>query len=79
MEIAAIAGFVVGCFAGGWLSDVITSRVIRRQNGDVYPEQRLVSLVPGALIAPAGCILVAFACAEKLHWVSIAFGFGMGK
>jgi hypothetical protein len=78
MEIAAIVGFLVGCLMGGYVADLITATVIRRQGGAVYPEQRLISLLPGGLIAPAGCVLVAFACSEKLHWVSIAFGFGMG-
>lgn len=79
MQIPAIIGFIVGCFAGGYATDVITAAVIRRQHGAVYAEQRLVSLIPGCAIAPAGCILIAFACSEKLHWVAIAFGFGMGK
>lgn len=61
------------------MADVITAAVIRRQGGTMFPEQRLIALVPGCLTAPAGCILVAFACSEKLHWVAIAFGFGMGK
>ncbi|KAJ8118507.1 hypothetical protein OPT61_g524 [Boeremia exigua] len=77
MEIAAIIGFILGCLAGGWLADVVTSKVVARQNGQVYPEQRLVALVPGAVFAPAGCIIIALACAEKLHWIGIAFGFGM--
>jgi hypothetical protein len=79
MEIAAIIGFVIACVTGGYLADVITAAVIRRQGGAVFPEQRLIALIPGCLIAPTGCILVAFACSEKLHWVAIAFGFGMGK
>lgn len=78
MEISAIIGFLVGCFMGGYVADLITAAVIRRQDGAVYSEQRLMSLIPGGFIAPAGCILIAFACSEKLHWVAIAFGFGMG-
>ncbi|KAJ4310731.1 hypothetical protein N0V94_008305 [Neodidymelliopsis sp. IMI 364377] len=77
LQISAIVGFLVGCFMGGYVADLTTAAVIRRQDGAVYPEQRLISLLPGGLIAPAGCILVAFACSEKLHWVAIAFGFGM--
>lgn len=79
MQISAIIGFIIACFAGGYAADIITAAVIRKQRGAVYAEQRLVSLIPGCVIAPAGCILIAFACSEKLHWVAIAFGFGMGK
>ncbi len=78
MQIAAIIGFVFACFAGGYVADAITARVIIRQ-GRVFPEQRLVSLIPGFVIAPVGCILIAFACSRQLSWVAIAFGFGMGK
>lgn len=79
MQIAAIIGFVIASFAGGYLADIITAIVIRKQKGAVYPEQRLIALLPGCLIAPVGCIVIAFACSQKLHWVAIAFGFGMGK
>lgn len=79
MEIAAIVGFSAGCFTGGYLADVITARVIQRQKGNIFPAQRLMSLISGFYVAPAGCIVLAFACAEKLHWIAIAFGFGMGK
>jgi MFS family permease len=79
IQIAAIIGFAIACVTGGYFADVITAAVIRRQGGAVFPEQRLIALIPGCLISPAGCILIAFACSEKLHWVAIAFGFGMGK
>lgn len=78
MQIPAIIGFLVGCFMGCYVADVITAAVILRQKGNVRPEQRLISLIPGSVVAPAGCILVAFACSQKLHWIAIAFGFGMG-
>lgn len=79
MQISALIGLGVGCIAGGYIADIITATVIHKQHGAIYPEQRLVALLPGSMIAPAGCILVAFSCSEKLHWVAIAFGFGMGK
>jgi hypothetical protein len=78
MQIAAIVGFVIACFAGGYVADAITARMIIRQ-GRVFPEQRLVSLAPGFVIAPIGCIVVAVACSQRLSWVAVAFGFGMGK
>lgn len=79
MEIAAIIGFVVACFGGGYMSDIITTHIVKKSKGEIRPEQRLISLLPGIFIAPAGCILLAFACQYKLNWVAIAFGFGMGK
>jgi len=61
------------------MSDVITTRRIVKSGGHVHPEQRIFSLLPGAVIAPVGCIVIAFACSEKLSWVAIAFGYGMSK
>ncbi|KKA27175.1 hypothetical protein TD95_004307 [Thielaviopsis punctulata] len=77
MQIAAIIGFSLACYGGGYMCDIITARVIKRHGGRFVPEQRLISLLVGSWVAPAGCILVAFACAHKLSWVAVAFGFGM--
>lgn len=79
MQIAALIGFIIACYAGGYLADVITAIVIRKQKGIVYSEQRLIALLPFSFVAPAGCIVIACACSQKLHWVAIAFGFGMGE
>ncbi|KAL2844129.1 major facilitator superfamily domain-containing protein [Aspergillus pseudoustus] len=84
MQVAAIIGFLLACFGGGYLSDVINAIVVRRSTRssgsgaiEIRPEQRLISLLPGMAIGPAGCILLAFACGHKLHWSAIAVGFGM--
>jgi len=78
MQIAALIGFILGCFGGGQLSDLITARLIIRNRGVFVPEMRLISILPGCLVAPAGCILIAFSCARQLHWAVIAVGFGFG-
>lgn len=78
MQIAAIVGFLLACFGGGKLSDIISNFMVRRTSGYIFwPEQRLISLIPGMLFGPAGCILLAFACGNKLPWILIAFGFGL--
>ncbi|KAF4550084.1 Hypothetical protein D9617_18g032750 [Elsinoe fawcettii] len=77
IQIAAIVGFIIACFGGGYVSDLITTRLIKRGNGQYFPEQRLISLIPGAWVDCVGCIIIAFTCAYELSWVGIAFGFGM--
>ncbi|KAH7162008.1 aldehyde dehydrogenase [Dactylonectria estremocensis] len=77
MQVAAIIGFVIACYGGGYICDVITARLIVRNGGVFVPEQRLISLAPGCLVAPIGCIIVAIACDRSLSWVAIAVGFGM--
>ena len=78
IQIAALIGFTTACFIGGWLADIITTRLILRAKGAFVPEQRLVALAPACWVGPAGCIVIAFCCDQKLSWIGIAFGFGMG-
>lgn len=78
MQVAAIIGFVVACYGGGSLSDIITGYIVRHSSTqNIWPEQRLISLIPGMAFGPAGCILLAFACGNQLHWSAIAVGFGL--
>ncbi|GFG17848.1 hypothetical protein IFM5058_08693 [Aspergillus udagawae] len=78
MQIAALIGFILACFGGGLLSDLINSRIARRRaDGQVRAEDRLLSLIPGMAIGPAGCVLLAVACQNHLHWAAIAVGFTM--
>lgn len=69
MQIAAIIGFLLACFTGGKLSDVINVFVVRRSSDhNIWPEQRLIALIPGMLFGPAGCcVLLAFSCGKHLH------------
>lgn len=79
MQIAAVIGFAVGTFGGGWLADVITAKRILEHNGHISPEHRLWALLPGCCIGSIGCIIIAIACSKKLHWSAIAIGFGLRK
>jgi hypothetical protein len=77
IQIAAIIGFCIALFLGGWLSDVITARQIIQAGGKVTPEQRLVSLIPFVWVTPVACILTGFAASRMWPWAGIAFSFGM--
>ncbi|RAQ65988.1 MFS transporter [Aspergillus flavus] len=78
MEVAALIGFLLACYGGGMLSDLIHDHIVRRRGyGQVRAEDRLLSLIPGMAIGPAGCVLLAFFCQNHLHWAAIAVGFGM--
>jgi hypothetical protein len=77
IQVAAIIGFCIALFLGGWLSDVITARQIIQAGGKVTPEQRLVSLIPFVWVTPVACILTGFAASRMWPWAGIAFSFGM--
>ncbi|PYI14942.1 putative MFS transporter [Aspergillus violaceofuscus CBS 115571] len=62
MQLAALAGFILACYGGGILSDRIHTAINRRRApGQVRAEDRLVSLLPGMALGPAGCILLGVA------------------
>lgn len=80
VQIAAIVGFILAFCGGGMLSDYINGVIVRRTASRLSifrAEHRLISIIPGMLIGPAGCILLAFACGHQLHWIVIAVGFGL--
>ncbi|KUL86056.1 hypothetical protein ZTR_06508 [Talaromyces verruculosus] len=80
MQIAAIVGFILAFCGGGMLSDFINGIIVRRTASrfTVFrAEHRLISIIPGMLIGPAGCILLAFACGHQMRWSAIAVGFGL--
>ncbi|KAH7039586.1 MFS transporter [Microdochium trichocladiopsis] len=77
IQIAALIGFIAACFSGGLISDIIVTRLIRRNKNEFFPEQRLVSLIPAFWVGPLGCIITAVVCSQQLSWVGIAFAFAM--
>lgn len=77
LQIAAIIGFFLATLAGGWLSDVITARQIRRAQGKLVAEQRLVSLIPFCWVAPLACLLSGYGASHGWPWYGIAITFGM--
>lgn len=77
MQIAAIVGFIFATLAGGWLSDVITARQIKRAGGNLVAEQRLISLLPFCWVAPLACLLTGYGASKFWPWYGIAITFGM--
>jgi hypothetical protein len=77
MQVAAIVGFILAMFAGGYLSDVITAREIIKNKGKVITEQRLKSLIPLWWVSPLACLLTGLAGEKLWAWYYIAITFGM--
>lgn len=64
MNIPTLIGAVIGCFYGGWFSDLFVKWMARRRGGVSEAEDRLWLMYPAAVFNPAGLIL---------------FGVGSGK
>ena len=79
---AFFEGFIVACFLGSYLTDVITTPQCDTIPGAAcrvsFPRPWLVSFDPWMLrFAPAGYVVIVFTCTRKIHLVSAMFGIGM--
>jgi MFS family permease len=84
MNIPCLIGAVIGCFWGGWLSDVwVTFYARKYRNGIREAEDRLWMMYPCAIISPVGMLLFGIGTAYGWSWpvpyVGLGFiGFGWG-
>lgn len=76
-SIAALVGLIIGLPVGGALADWLSNRSSRARRGDHDPAARLPAAMFGALVSPAGCILLGFGLQDPSRWVRMCFGWGM--
>ncbi|KPM44080.1 hypothetical protein AK830_g2409 [Neonectria ditissima] len=75
--LASVIGVTIGCVISGWLSDIMTIKLARRNGGVYEPEQRLWMCVVAIVAHPAGCLLYGVGASYSIHWVGIVFGLGL--
>ncbi|WPG97682.1 Hypothetical protein R9X50_00046200 [Acrodontium crateriforme] len=83
MNIPTLIGATIGCFYGGWFSDIFTQWMAKRRGGISEAEDRLWLLIPSIIINPAGLMLFGIGTDKGYSWpapyVGLAFiGFGWG-
>jgi MFS family permease len=84
MNIPCLIGAVIGCFWGGWMSDLFVEWYAKRfRNGIREAEDRLWMMYPVAAISPVGMLLFGIGTAYGWSWhvpyVGLGFiGFGWG-
>ncbi|KAE9379967.1 MFS general substrate transporter [Stipitochalara longipes BDJ] len=84
MNVPCLIGAVIGCFWGGWLSDVWVAYYAKRfRNGIREAEDRLWMMYPVAVFSPLGMFLfgigTAYGWAWPVPYVGLGFiGFGWG-
>lgn len=74
-----LVGLSVGIPVGGALADVLSARArAKRGPGGAHdPRDRLPALLSGALVSPAGWLLMGFAMRDGMAWGVVATGWGM--
>lgn len=83
-----LVGLLLGIPVGGAVADVLYAALARRKkkkekngnsnsNGDNDPRHRLPALLPGAVVSPAGWLVMGFALREGWAWGATSAGWGM--
>ncbi|KAJ5160603.1 uncharacterized protein N7482_007607 [Penicillium canariense] len=80
LSIPLLLGGITGEFSAGWVTDWLSNRHAKRNNGDRLPEARLTAIY-GALFVPVGVIIegVCLSHSETVSWVGSAFGMGIAN
>jgi MFS family permease len=71
MNFAILVGAFIGLFTAGPLSDYVSSRSTRRNNGIREPEMRLPAMIPYIIIMYLGNIVVAVGYQHHWPWQAI--------
>jgi len=71
MNFAILVGAIIGLFTAGPLSDYVSARSTRRNNGIREPEMRLPAMIPYIIIMYLGNIVVAVGYQHHWPWQAI--------
>ncbi|KAH6669059.1 putative MFS transporter [Halenospora varia] len=77
INFGPLLGLLVGLPLGGVLADSLSTTAARKAKGEHDPRSRLPAVIIGALISPAGCLVIGFSLQNHLHWIGIAIGWAM--
>ncbi|KEF59852.1 uncharacterized protein A1O9_04700 [Exophiala aquamarina CBS 119918] len=77
LNIAPLIGLVVGLPVGGLLADWRAYHTRQRNAGVHVPESRLVVVILGAVISPAGVLIIGLSMQNHTHWLGPAFGWAL--
>jgi MFS family permease len=74
--VSCCIGVVVGMVVSGQLSDILTIRLARRNNGIMEAEHRLWPFALCLVMVPASLILWGVGAAHNIHWFGLVFAMG---
>lgn len=77
MNVPTLIGAVIGCFWGGWLSDVFVTWRAKKRGGIREAEDRLWMMYPVAIISPVGMAIFGVGTAYGWAWPAPYVGLGL--
>jgi MFS family permease len=74
--VSCCIGVIVGSIVSGRLSDWLTIKLARRNQGIMEAEHRLWPFAICLIMVPGSLILWGVGAAHQVHWVALVFGMG---
>lgn len=74
--LSCCVGVIVGSFTSGRLSDWLTIKLARRNNGIMEAEHRLWPFISCVVIVPSALILWGVGAQHGVHWFGLSFAMG---
>ncbi|KAI9170553.1 cycloheximide resistance [Paramyrothecium foliicola] len=77
LNAGPLIGLILGLPFGGVLADFLSNRATQKRGGRHNPRARLPAIVFGAVISPAGCVLLGYGLKDPQSWALVTVGWGM--
>lgn len=77
VNLAPLVGLIIGLPVGGMLADFLSIRFAKRNDGIHQCESRLPAALVGALVSPAGVLIIGFTLRNPAHWIGPTVGWGL--
>jgi MFS family permease len=74
--VSCVIGVIIGALVSGRLSDWLTIKLARRNNGIMEAEHRLWPFALCLIMVPAFLILWGVGAARNIHWFGLVFAMG---
>lgn len=72
-------GSLLGELMAGRVSDWYSNKRAIERGGAREPEDRLIAMIPGALLTPVGIIIEGVCLYHRTHWAPVAVGITIGS
>lgn len=79
LGIPITVGSLIGELFAGGVSDYISEKRALRRGGERSPEDRLLGIIPSAVLTPLGIIIEGVCLQNKTHWIGVAFGIAIAS
>ncbi|TVY70154.1 Protein HOL1 [Fusarium oxysporum f. sp. cubense] len=77
LSLAPLTGLLIGLPVGGALADMLSNRHARKSRKVHDPAVRLPAVIIGALVSPAGCLVLGYGLRYPHTWIRVCVGWAM--